>query len=428
MQVSVEAIGDLERRLTVQVPAEQIEQEVDSRLRSLVRTARVDGFRPGKVPFKVLQLKYEGRVREEVVNAVIQSSYKDALTQQNLRVAGEPRIEPTQLTPGQDLKYTALVEIYPDILVSSMEGIVVNKPSAEISEQDVDNMLEILRRQRSTWRDVSRAAQNGDRAVINYEATMEEAAEPFMKERQANLVIGAKGGLEGLDARLIGLSVGAHAAFDISYPPDHANTQLAGKSIHYAVELVSVAETVVPEMDEEFVRSFGIPDGGLAKLRDEVRANMSREMALVIKSKVKDQVLDGLLAGNPIKVPAALVEEEIDRLINNAEQEGQRVPATAREQLRERATRRVSLGLLISELIKINRITVDPARVRNTVELVAASYEEPDQVVKEYYGNRELLSGIEAVVLEDQVVDWLLERAQVHDVATTFDALMNPVR
>ncbi len=427
MQVSVEAIGDLERRLTVQVPAEQIEQEVDSRLRSLVRTARVDGFRPGKVPFKVLQLKYEGRVREEVVNAVIQSSYKDALTQQNLRVAGEPRIEPTQLTPGQDLKYTALVEIYPDILVSSMEGIVVNKPSAEISEQDVDNMLEILRRQRSTWRDVSRAAQNGDRVVINYEATMQDGGEPFMKEQGANGVIGAKGGLEELDARLVGLSAGTHA-LDINYPPSHANPQLAGKSIHYTVELISVAEAVVPNMDDEFVRSFGIAAGGIAKLRDEVRANMSREMALVIKSKVKDQVLDGLLAGNPIKVPAALVEEEIDRLISNAEQEGQRVPATAREQLRERATRRVSLGLLISELIKINRITVDPARVRNTVELVAASYEEPDQVVKEYYGNRELLSGIEAVVLEDQVVDWLLERAQVHDVATTFDALMNPVR
>lgn len=428
MQVSVEAIGDLERRLTVQVPAEQIEQEVDSRLRSLVRTARVDGFRPGKVPFKVLQLKYEGRVREEVVNAVIQSSYKDALTQQNLRVAGEPRIEPTQLTPGQDLKYTALIEVYPEILVSSMEGIVVNKPGAEISDQDVDNMLEILRRQRSTWRDVSRAAQNGDRAVINYEATMEGAAEPFMKEQQANLVIGAKGGLEGLDARLIGLSAGAHAALDISYPPDHGNTQLAGKSIHYAVELVSVAEAVVPEMDEEFVRSFGIPDGGLAKLRDEVRANMSREMALVIKSKVKEQVLDGLLAGNPIKVPATLVEEEIDRLVRKAEQEGQRVPAGAREQLRERAIHRVSLGLLISELVKLNRITVDPARVRNTVEVVASSYEEPDQVVKWYYGNRELLSGIEAVVLEDQVVDWLLERAQVHEVMTTFDALMNPVR
>ncbi|MHB8746182.1 MAG: trigger factor, partial [Gammaproteobacteria bacterium] len=409
-------------------PAEQIEQEVDSRLRSLVRTARVDGFRPGKVPFKVLQLKYEGRVREEVVNAVIQSSYKDALTQQNLRVAGEPRIEPTQLTPGQDLKYTALIEVYPEILVSSMEGIVVNKPGAEISDQDVDNMLEILRRQRSTWRDVGRAAQNGDRAVINYEATMEGAAEPFMKEQQANLVIGAKGGLEGLDARLIGLSAGAHAALDIRYPPDHGNTQLAGKSIHYAVELVSVAEAVVPDMDEEFVRSFGIPDGGLAKLRDEVRANMSREMALVIKSKVKEQVLDGLLAGNPIKVPATLVEEEIDRLVRKAEQEGQRVPAGAREQLRERAIRRVSLGLLISELVKLNRITVDPARVRNTVEVVASSYEEPDQVVKWYYGNRELLSGIEAVVLEDQVVDWLLERAQVHEVTTTFDALMNPVR
>lgn len=428
MQVSVEATGDLERRLTVQVPAEQIEQEIDSRLRSLVRTARVDGFRPGKVPFKVLQLKYESRVREEVVNAVIQSSYKDALTQQNLRVAGEPRIEPTQTTPGQDLKYTALVEVYPEILVSSMEGIVVNKPSADITEQDVDNMLDILRRQRSTWRSVDRPAQNGDRVAINYAASLEGAAEPFMKERHAELVIGAKSGLTGLDTRLAGLSAGVQSAIDISYPPDHDDPQFAGRSIRYQVEVLKVEAAQVPDMDDEFVRSFGVTDGGLPKLRDEVRANMSREMGLVIKSKVKEQVLDGLLAANPVKVPATLVEEEIDRLIRNAEQEGQRVPASARAQLRDRAVRRVSLGLLISELVKINRITVDPARVRNMVEVVASSYEEPDQVVKWYYGNREMLAGIEAVVLEDQVVDWLLERAQVHDVASTFDALMNPVR
>lgn len=427
MQVSVEATGDLERRLTVQVPAAQIEQEVDSRLRSLVRTARVDGFRPGKVPFKVLQLKYEGRVREEVVNAVIQSSYQDALTQQNLRVAGEPRIEPTQLAPGQDLTYTALVEVYPEILVSSMEGIVVNKPGAEITEQDVDNMLEILRRQRSTWQNVDRPAQNGDRVVINYEATLAGASEPFLKERHAELVIGSRrNGLDGLDPRLIGLSAGVQTGVDIDYPADHRNAQVAGKSVRYQLELIKIEAAQIPDMDDEFVRSFGVTDGGLPKLRDEVRANMSREMGLVIKSKVKEQVLDGLLATNPVKVPAALVEEEIDRLVRNAEQEGQRAPARA--QLHDRAVRRVSLGLLIGELVKINRITVDPARVRNMVEVVASSYEEPDQVVKWYYGNREMLAGIEAVVLEDQVVDWLLERAQVHEMPSTFDALMNPVR
>lgn len=428
MQVSVEAIGDLGRRLTIQIPAARIEQEVDSRLRSLVRTAKVDGFRPGKVPFKVLQLKYEGRVREEVVSAVIESSYKDALTQQNLRPAGDPKIEPMQLQPGQDLRYTALIEIYPEIMVSAVESISVNKPVAEITESDVDAMLDVLRRQRATWRNVSRAACDGDKATINYVATMEGSSEPFLKEQQAAIMVGSKGGLEGFEGRLVGLKPGEKTTVDFTYPASHTNPDLAGKSARFQVDVVALAEPVIPDMDDEFVSGFGVSEGGVDALRKEVAANMSREMALVIKAKVKDQVLDGLLSTNPIKVPSALVEEEIDRLINNAAQEGHGTQGISRELFRERATRRVSLGLLIAELVKINRITIDPVRVRSTIELIASSYEEPEQVVKWYYGNRDLLSGIEALVLEDQVVDWLLERAKVQGVASTFQALMNPVQ
>ncbi len=427
MQVSVEAISDLERRLTIQIPSASIDQEVDNRLRSMVRTARVDGFRPGKVPFKVLQQKYEGRIREEVLNAVIQSSYKDALTQQNLRPAGDPKIEPQQLQPGQDFKYTALIEVYPELTLPFMDGIVVHKPVSEISAADVEGMLNVLRRQRATWQDVSRPAGDGDRVIINYTATMGESEQPFMEEQQTAIIIGSKGNIEGLEDRLVGMSAGGNAAIDLTYPGDHPNQQLAGKPVRYQVHAVSVAEAVMPVLDEEFARAFGVSEGGLDGLRKEVAANMSREMTLVIKSRVKDQVLDGLLAANPIKIPSTLVEEEIDRLVSSAHRDGQG-KGLPREAYRNQATRRVSLGLLIAEVVKHNRIAIDPARVRSTVETIASSYEEPEQVVKWYYGDRELLSGIEALVLEDQVVDWLLERAAVDEAPTTFQALMNPVR
>ena len=425
MQVSVEAIGELERRLTIQIPSANIDQEVDNRLRSMVRTARVDGFRPGKVPFKVVQQKYEGRIREEVLNAVIQSSYKDALTQQNLRPAGDPKIEPQQLQPGQDFKYTALIEVYPELSLPSMDGIVVHKPVAEISAADVDGMLNVLRRQRATWQDVSRPAGDGDRVMINYTATMGGSEQPFMEEKQSAIIIGSKGNMEGFEDRLIGMSTGDNAAIDLTYPADHPNKQLAGQPVRFQVNVVSVAEAVMPALDEEFARTFGVTEGGLDGLRKEVAANMSREMSLVIKSRVKDQVLDGLLAANPIKIPSTLVEEEMDRLVSNAQREGQD-KGLSRELYRDQATRRVSLGLLIAEVVKHNRIAIDPARVRSTVETIASSYEEPEQVVKWYYGNRDLLSGIEALALEDQVVDWLLERAAVDEAPTTFQALMNP--
>ncbi len=425
MQVSVETIGDLERRLTIQIPAANIDQEVDNRLRSMVRTARVDGFRPGKVPFKILQQKYEGRIREEVLNSVIQSSYKDALTQQNLHPAGDPKIEPQQLQPGQDFKYTALIEVYPELALPSMDGIVVHKPVAEISAEDIDGMLNVLRRQRATWQDVSRPAGDGDQVTINYTATLGGSDQSFMEEKQTAIIIGSKGNMEGFEDRLSGMSAGENATIELTYPQDHQNQQLAGKPVSFQVQVVTVTEAIMPALDEAFAREFGVADAGLEGLRKEVAANMTREMSLVIKSRVKDQVLDGLLAANPIKVPSSLAEEEMDRLAGNAQRDGQD-KGLPRESYRDQAIRRVSLGLLIAEVVKHHQIAIDPARVRSTVEIIASSYEEPEQVVKWYYGNRDLLSGIEALVLEDQVVDLLLERAAVDETPATFQALMNP--
>jgi len=329
------------------------------------------------------------------------------------------------LQPGQDFKYTALIEVYPELSLPLMDGIVVHKPMAEISAADVDGMLNVLRRQRATWQDVSRPAGDGDRVMINYTATMGGSEQPFMEEKQSAIIIGSKGNMEGFEDRLAGMSAGDNAAIDLTYPGDHPNQQLAGHPVRFQVQVVSVTEAVMPALDDEFARAFGVADRGLDGLRKEVTANMNREMSLVIKTRVKDQVLDGLLAANPIKIPSTLVEEEIDRLVSGAQRDGQG-KGMPRELYRDQATRRVSLGLLIAEVVKLNRIAIDPARVRSTIEIIASSYEEPEQVVKWYYGNRELLSGIEALVLEDQVVDWLLERAAVDESPTTFQALMNP--
>jgi len=430
MQVTVEETGGLERRMTVQVPSERVETEVDSRLKSLARTARIDGFRPGKVPFRVVQQRYEGRVRQEVVGELIESTYRDALAEQNLRPAGDPRIEPRNLQPGQDLEFVATFEIYPEVRLAPMEGLSVVRPVAEVSDADVDGMLEILRKQRVTWKTVDRPARDGDQVIVDYKATPEGGATPGYEEKNVPVELGASGFAE-LQPSLIGAGTGADITVEKTFPEDQANAALAGRTMRFDLHVVSVNEPDPPALDDEFARAFGVEHGGLDALRTEVSANMRRELDQAIRANVKDQVLEALLAANPVDVPAALVEDEIDRLMaQSREQAPEQVRAQnlnlPRELFQDRARRRVALGMLIAGLVKANGIQVDPARVRATVEAIAAAYEQPEEVVKWYYGNRELLSGIEALALEEQVVDWVLARATVTDQPTTFQALMKP--
>ncbi len=431
MQVSVEQTGGLERRLIVQVPADQVETEVDNRLKSLARTARIDGFRPGKVPLKVVQRKFAGRVRQEVVGELIRSTYHDALTQQNLRPAGDPHIEPTSLEPGKDLQYTATFEVYPELHLAPMEDLEVERPVAEVTAQDVDEMLETLRQQRTRWVAVERPARRGDRLNIDYAAIVEGAEAEGRRRQDVPVVLGSGNMLEGFEARLEGAKAGDHLDVDLTFPADYSIASAAGKPVRFEVTIRGVAEPELPDIDDAFAEAFGVHEGGVPGLRREVQANMQRELQQAINARVKEQVLEGLLRANNIEVPASLVDKETDRLAVQAQAQA---PESARSQgmtlprslFADQARRRVALGLLIAEIVRSQGMRVDPARVRATIETIASSYEDPEEVVKWYYGNPELLGGVEALALEEQVVASVLEHGRVVDRPTTFRELMKP--
>lgn len=433
MQVSVEATGGLERRITVQVPAERIEKEIGDRLKSLTRTARVAGFRPGKVPFKVIERKYGAQVRQEVLGEVVQSSFYEAVAQEKLRPAGGPKIEASKIEPGQNLEYSATFEVYPEIRLASLEGVSIERPVAEVTDEDVERVINTLRKQRVTWNEVDRPAQNEDRLIIDFEGLIDGAPFPGGTGKQVALVLGSGSFIPGFEEQLSGVRAGEQRTFDVQFPDDHPAKEVAGKQVRFQVNVSSVSEPQLPEVDEAFAKSFGISDGSVQSLRAEVRQNMQRELDQTIRAKVKQQVMDALLEKNKIELPSVLVEQEIDRLIAQA-QEQFRDPARRqnlslpRSLFEEQARRRVALGLLLGEVIKANDIKLDQARVRQTVEGLASTYENPEEVVNWYYSNRNLLSGIEALVLEDQVVDLLLQQMNVVDTPTDFAALMNPGR
>lgn len=425
MQVSLETTGELQRRMRVEVPADQVEREVATRLRSLAQRVRLDGFRPGKVPLKVVERKYGGRVREEVVDEVVQKSLDDALRQENLRPAGGPRIESRQLTPGASLQFTATFEIYPEVVLAPLDDVELERPVADVTDQDVDQLLKVLQRQRQAWEPVERAARRGDRLVIDYHGTVEGGDFPGGSAQHIPVELGEGRLHEGFEEHLTGLQPGATASFDVTYPEDYPKPEVAGKAVHYEVNVRTVSEPRVPELDEAFAHDFGIQEGGMDALRSEVRANMGRELNRAIRARVKDQVMDALLARHAVKVPDALVEEEVVRLQKQLADtaSGAGRVAGSPDELRPAAERRVALGLILSELVRAHGIAVDPTRVRASVEEIAASYENPEEVVKWYYGNNDLLSGVESMVLEDQVVEWVSERVRVKDAASTFDAL-----
>jgi trigger factor len=427
MQVSVEATGGLERRMTIQVPAERIEKEVESRLKDLTRTARVAGFRPGKVPLKVVERKYGAQVRREVVGEVLQSSFYEAIRQEELRPAGGPRIEASEVAPGQALEYKAIFEVYPQFDLGSLEGGRIERPAVEVTDADVDRVIENLRRQRVTWTPVERPAQKEDRVLMDFEGTVDGEPFPGNKGEQVPVILGSGRLIPGFEDGLVDAAAGEERMLDLQFPQDYPATELAGKPVRFQVKVISVSEPKLPEVNEDFARSFGVAEGSVEGLRSEVRQNMERELEQTVKGKVKEQVMQLLLDKNPIEVPKTLVDEEAQRLMEQTRSQaaGQNFELP-RELFEEQARRRVTLGLVIAEVVKSAGLKVDPARVRATIEAMAATYENPEEVVKWYYGNRNLLQGVESLVLEDQVVDHLLQQLEVVDAPTSFESLMSP--
>lgn len=425
MEVSVENTGGLERRMKVQVPAERVDQEVQSRLQSMSKTIRLDGFRPGKVPISVIEKKYGNQVRVEVVNQVINSTLQEALTQENIRPAGDPHVTPGDSTPGAPLEYTATFEVFPEFSGGIDYSFKVRKPVVEISETDVESMLDNLRKQRATWKVVDRPAAIEDQVTIDFEGSINGESFAGNKAENMPVVLGSNSMIPGFEEQLAGVSAGADKSLDVTFPENYGSAELAGKSAQFKVKVHQVAEMVLPELDDDFASAFGIQENGIAGLREEVTNNMHRELKQLVSSNLKDQVFGGLLASNPVEVPRKLIDNELEML--QAQQRDQDVDASVQE---ASAERRVKLGVLISEIVKQNQLQVDPDRVREAVETIAASYEKPDQVVQWYYGNQEALSGVQSAVLEEQVVEWIIENsdAEVEDWKTAFADLVEEAK
>jgi trigger factor len=429
MQVSVEETGSLERRMNVAVPEERIDQEVQSRLQRLSRTAKVKGFRPGKVPMKVIAQQYGKQVRDEVVSEVIQSTYFEAINQEKLQPAGMPSIEPKEMAKGKGLEYTATFEVMPTVELTEIKGAKLEKVTAEVSDEDLEKMLENLRQQRATWKEVKRKAKKGDRLNIDFKGTID--GEEFSGNSGENVpvTIGSGRMIEGFEKGLTGAKSGEELTLDLRFPEEYANKEVAGKPVQFQVKVNKVEAPQLPELDEEFAKGFGVGDGSLEALRNEVRQNMERELKQALGAKNKQAAMDKLAELNKVDIPEALVNQEAEGLKQQMMQQMHTPQGKSGVDLdaslfKEQAERRVTLGLLLSELIKANDIKVSEEQLKAKVEEIASTYEQPEEVVNWYYGDKQRLSEIETLALEDAVVDFIFSQADVSESKSSFDDIM----
>ncbi|AOE86195.1 trigger factor [Pseudomonas sp. TCU-HL1] len=429
MQVSVESTSALERRMTIGVPAERVENEVTKRLQQTARRAKVAGFRPGKVPMSVIRQRFEDSARQEVLGDLIQSSFYEAVVEQKLNPAGTPAVEPKVFEKGKDLEYIATFEVFPEFQVAGFDGIAIERLQAEVGDADVDNMLDILRKQNTRFEAVARAAENGDQLNIDFVGKIDGEAFAGGSAKGTPLVLGSGRMIPGFEEALVGVKAGEERVINPTFPADYQNLDLAGKTAEFTVTVNSVSAPQLPELNDEFFSLFGIKEGGLEGFRAEVRKNMERELRQATKSKVKNQVMDGLLAANPVEVPKALIGNEVNRLRVQAVQQfggninPDQLPA---ELFEEQAKRRVVLGLIVAEVVKQFELKPDEARVRELIEEMASAYQEPEQVVAWYYKNDQQMNEVRSVVLEEQVVDTVLQKANVTDKAVSYEEAVKP--
>jgi trigger factor len=431
MQVSIEALEGLERRMTVQIPSERVSEAVEKKLKDLSKTVRIDGFRPGKVPLKVVQQKFGGHVRQEVIGDVIESSYQEALQQEQMRPAGMPSIDSISSEEKQDMSYTATFEVYPEVEEFDLKSIVVEKVVTEIKDANFEAMLEKLREQRKTWKETTAAAKQGFQVMVDFEGRIDGELFDGGAGKDMPVEIGAGQMLPEFESGLEGAKAGEQRVVEVNFPEDYHGADVAGKKAEFTLKATRVSRPELPEIDEEFARGFGVEDGDLDKMKADIRANMEKEKNERLKSNLKNSVMAGLLEHNSIIAPSALVVEEIGNLRAQAAQRmGQDSESIDEasfpdELFREEAGRRVQLGLLISEVIKKNKIELNQELVDKTIEEMAIAYEQPEQVRAYYRQNKQARSSIEGMVLEDQVVAHILTHAQVTEKEVDFEDLMN---
>jgi trigger factor len=431
MQVSVESTGSLDRKMTVQFPPERIDSEVEKRLRALTKRVRIDGFRPGKVPLKIVQQRYGSGVYQEVLSEVLQQSYREAIDEQGLTPAGGPSIEPKVIEPGQPIEYVASFQVFPEVTLADLSDVGIERPVATIEAADVDRVIDSLRKQQRTWQPVERSAAEGDRVTLDFTGTLNGEAFDGGKAEGFSVEIGAGRLLPGFESQLVGVETDEEKTIDVPFPDDYPAEHLRGQTAQFALTIRKIEEPRLPEVGPDFARAFGIEDGDVEKLRSEVKANMARELGQNIKGRVKKQVMDALVSTHDFELPNALVRGEIDRLRSEAEtrfggaEKSQPLPDALFE---GEAQRRVRLGLVIRAIVDAEKIEVDPQRVESELDSLAGTYEDASQVKRYYRSNPQAMASLESLVIEDQVVDWVLTKARVTDKPGTFDSLMNSAK
>jgi trigger factor len=422
MQVSIETTSKLERRLTVGVPAERVDVEVDSRLQKAMQNVRLPGFRPGKVPMKVMRQRFGTGVRQEVLGEVMSQSFQEAVIQEKLRPAGQPTIEARSMEAGKDLEYVATFEVFPDVELVDMKDFEVTRPEAEVTDEDIDRIIDVFRKQQGKWETVERAAAEGDKVNINYVGTRDGEVFEGGSADDSDLELGSGRMIEGFEDGIVGMSAGEEKTLSLTFPEEYHNEELKGAAVEFKVTLNSVQEMVPAPVDEALFAQYGVEEGGEEQFRKEVGDNMARELKNAVETKVKQQVMDAVIeAHENLEVPRALIQQEIGALRNQMFQQfggaaGQDLDLNSLlpdEMFEENARRRVKLGLIMAELISTHEIKADADKVRATIDEMASTYQDPQEVVDYYYSNQEQLASVESKVLEDQVVEKLLENANI---------------
>ncbi|MBH0030335.1 trigger factor [Pseudoalteromonas sp. SWYJZ98] len=430
MQVSVETTQGLERRITITVPSENVETEVKKRLQQLSKTQRIDGFRAGKVPVSVINKRFGPAVRQEVAGEVMQRNYIEAIVSEKINPAGAPTFAPKSLEAGKDLEFSATFEVYPEVEVQGLDKITVEKPAVTVTDEDLANMLETLRKQHAAWANVDAAAGENDRVTVDFVGTIDGEVFEGGKAEDFPLELGQGRMIPGFEDNIVGKKAGEEVVADVTFPDDYHAENLKGKAAQFTITVKKVEAQELPELSEEFATKFGVTEGGVDALKEEVKKNMTRELDQAVKASVKDQAIKGLLANNEIEVPKALVDQEVDALRQQAAQrfggDAQNMPELPAELFHEQAVTRVKTGLLLGEVIKANDIKVDDAKVEALIATVASAYEDPTEVVEYYKGNDQLMQQMRNVAMEEQAVEAILAKAVVTDVEKAFDDIMNP--
>jgi trigger factor len=428
MHVSVESISKLERRMQVAVPAERVSKEIAARLKNLSRTARLNGFRPGKAPLTVIRRQFGAQVHREVIGELLQSSFAEAVTEKQLSPAGNPRIEPQSMDEGQDLKYVATFEVFPDVSLQPLDSLELERVTAEVTESDIDAMILRLRKQQMKFSPVIRAAKTGDKVSIDFSGAIDGVEFAGGKGENIAIVVGEGRMLAELEQGLIGAAAGEHRDVEVNFPADYRATELAGKKAIFATDIKTVEEPTLPELDEEFCKSFAVTEGGVPRLREDVAANMRRELEQNLRNRNKTAVMEKLYQANPIDVPNALIESQIrDMQIETMRRTGAKDVSQAppREPLVEPARRRVALGLLFNDVIRRENVVLDPKRANARLDEMVGAYGDAAALKRAYQQNADAMRQVESLALEDQVVDWVLAHAKVRERVSTFKELMN---